>query len=205
MKRFYKSLIVIFFFIAILHVLAGCSSQPKVKRVDSSQVTDLSGRWNDTDSRIVSQKMITEMLNLPWYKEWSAGKTTKPVIVVGRISNNTTEHINTGAFMADIEREMINSGKISFVAGGSDRDATRRERLDQLQNASDETIKDFGKEIGADFMLFGTIGSFIDQAGGQKAVTYQIDLYLVDVEKNLKVWASQEKIKKIISRSRLKL
>ena len=187
MKRLYApSTFIICTALALLS-LTGCSSQPKVKRVDSGEVTDISGKWNDTDSRIVSQKMISEMLSLPWYKDWTAGKNTKPVVIVGRISNNTTEHINTGAFMADIEREMINSGKISFVAGGSDREATRRERLDQLQNASDDTIKDFGKEIGADFMLFGTIGSFVDQAGGQKAVAYQIDLYLVDVEKNLKV------------------
>ena len=205
MKQLYIPSTVILFASIVLSALGGCSSGPKVRRVDSGEITDISGKWNDTDSRIVSQKMISEMLNLPWYKDWTAEKKTKPVVVVGRISNNTTEHINTGAFMADIEREMINSGKIAFVAGGSDREATRRERLDQLQNASDDTIKDFGKEIGADFMLFGAIGSFVDQAGGQKAVAYQIDLYLVDVEKNLKVWASQEKIKKLISRRKLKL
>ena len=203
MKR--TSIKTLLFTLLTLLSLNGCSSLPKVKRVDSGEVTDLSGKWNDTDSRIVSEKMISDVLKLPWYNDWTADKKKNPVVIVGRISNNTTEHINTGAFMADIEREMINSGKISFVAGGSDREATRRERLDQLQNSSDDTIKDFGKEIGADFMLFGAIGSFVDQAGGQKAVTYQIDLYLVDVEKNLKVWASQEKIKKLISRRKLKL
>ena len=189
----------------VLSALAGCSTMPRVKRVDSGEVTDLSGKWNDTDSRIVSQKMISDMLNLPWYNTWASEKKSKPVVIVGRIVNNTMEHINTGTFIADIERELINSGKISFVAGGADRETIRRERLDQLQNASDETIKDFGKEIGADFMLFGTIGSLVDQAGGQKAVSYQIDLYLINIEKNLKVWVGQEKIKKLISRSRLKL
>ncbi|MCE5249290.1 penicillin-binding protein activator LpoB [bacterium] len=186
-------------------VLSGCGSKPKVTRVDSGKVTDLSGKWNDTDSRLVSQKMIKDMLDRPWLAEWFAGKPDNPVVMVGRIKNNTTEHINAGAFTADIERELINSGKISFVAGAADRDETRRERLDQLQNASDDTIKDFGKEIGADFMLFGTISTFVDEVGGEKAVSYQIDMYLVNVEKNLKVWAGQEKIKKLINRKKLKL
>ena len=186
-------------------LLAGCSSRPNVKRLESGAATDLSGDWNDTDSRKVSETIIDEMLKRPWYKEWSLEKNSKPVVIVGRVRNNTMEHINTGAFIADIERELINSGKISFVAGKSDRDETRMERIDQLQNASDETIKDFGKEIGADFMLFGSVSSFVDQIRGKKAVAYQIDMYLVNIEQNTKVWAGQEKIKKLISRKKLKL
>jgi hypothetical protein len=54
-------------------------------------------------------------------------------------------------------------------------------------------------------MLFGTVASFTDQAGGTRVVTYQIDMYLVDIEKNLKVWAGQETIKKEIRRRRLSL
>lgn len=182
-----------------------CSSAPKVTRMADTTVTDISGSWNDTDSRLVSEKMIPDMLNKPWYKDWTDSKGKKPVVIVGRIKNESMEHINSRAFVADIEREMINSGKIAFAAGGGDRDALRLERIDQLQNASDETIKNMGKEIGADFMLFGAITSFIDQAGGKKAVSYQIDLYLVDIEKNIKAWAGQEKIKKMITRSRMKM
>ena len=188
-----------------LTMLPGCSSRPNVKRLESGAATDLSGSWNDTDSRKVSEKIISEMLKRPWYQEWTSEKNSKPVVIVGRVKNNTMEHINTGAFIADIERELINTGKISFVAGKSDRDDTRIERLDQLQNSSDETIKDFGKEIGADFMLFGSVSSFVDQISGKKAVAYQIDMYLVNIEQNTKVWAGQEKIKKLISRKKLKL
>jgi len=182
-----------------------CGSRPKVERVSTSTVTDLSGRWNDTDSRQVSEQMINEMLDNPWYLRWTQDTGKAPVIVVGRIANDTMEHINTGAFVSDLERTLINSGKIAFAGSDSDRDAVRRERLDQLKNASEETIKEFGREIGADFMLFGSVVSFVDQAGGKKAVTYQVDMYLVDIEKNLKSWAGQKKIKKIITRSRMRL
>ena len=189
----------------LLVLLFSCSPALKVTRVGSDTATDISGDWNDTDSRQVSRKMVAEMLAKPWCSEWTEAKGRKPVAVVGRMKNETMEHINTRAFIADIERELINSGKIAFAAVGSDRDEVRLERIDQLQNATDETIKDMGREIGADFMLFGAVASFVDQAGGEKAVSYQIDMYLVDIEKNLKVWAGQEKIKKVIKRSRVKL
>ena len=185
--------------------LAACSGNPKVTRVGAGSVTDLSGRWNDTDSRLVSEQMIGEMLGNRWYGNWDAANDDNPVVVVARVKNDTMEHINTGAFVADLEHELINTGKISFTAGDSDREAVRRERLDQLSNAAEETIKQFGREVGADFMLFGTVTSFVDEVAGTRAVTYQIDMYLVDIEKNLKVWAGQKKIKKIIKRPGRKL
>lgn len=192
-----------FFLILLCAALVSCSSQPKVTRMKSGEVTDLSGRWNDTDSRLVSETMVKELLAAPWYADRAKDKDAGlPVVIVGRIANETMEHINAAAFVADFERALINSGKIAFVAGGKERDAVRLERLDQLSNASEETIKEFGREIGADYMLFGTIASFTDQSGGTKVVSYQIDCYLVDVEKNLKVWAGQRKIKKEIKRRR---
>ncbi|MFC1508473.1 penicillin-binding protein activator LpoB [Candidatus Omnitrophota bacterium] len=205
MTKYHITVITITSLLFFTTLLDGCSMRPNVKRLESGATIDLSGDWNDTDSRMVSETIIAEMLKRPWYQEWTSEKNSKPVVIVGRVKNNTMEHINTGAFIADIERELINTGKLSFVAGKSDRDETRLERLDQLQNASDETIKDFGKEIGADFMLFGSVSSFVDQISGKKAVAYQIDMYLVSIEQNTKVWAGQEKIKKLISRKKLKL
>lgn len=206
MKQIKNIHIVIMFILFIaIPALLSCSGKPKVTRLDSDTITDISGKWNDTDSRLVSKKMITEMLDNSWYKSWSQENDSKPVVIVGRVRNETMEHINAGAFIADLELAIINSGKIAFVAGGKDRDDVRRERLDQLSNASEETIKEFGREIGSDFMLFGSVVSFTDETEGKKTVTYQVDMYLVDMEKNVKVWAGQEKIKKQILRSRFRL
>ena len=197
MKAIAKTILIL---CIVASLLPSCSTRPRVTRIDSDEVTDLSGRWNDTDSRLVSDQMIGEMLENRWYADWTKTNEEKPVVIVGRMGNETMEHINTGAFVADLEHAIINSGKIAFVAGEKDRDEVRRERLDQLSNASEETIKEFGREIGADFMLFGSVVSFTDEVKGTKIVTYQIDMYLVDIEKNLKVWAGQKKIKKEIKR-----
>ena len=190
-------------FVLLSTVLISCAST-KVERVGVDTTTDLSGRWNDTDSRLVSEEMIKDVLSRPWIEKFSkehGGKT--PMVIVGTVTNRSTEHINVQTFTKDLERELTNDGRIQFVASKSEREEVREERQDQQSQSSQETAKGLGQEIGADYMLKGTINSILDEAGGVKAVYYQVDLELFDLEKNLKVWAGQKKIKKIVEKSRL--
>jgi penicillin-binding protein activator len=181
----------------------GCAGT-KVTRLSADTTVDLSGHWNDTDSREVSEAMIQEALARPWIQEWTTSSNgRKPTVVVGIVRNNTTEHIPVGTFVADIERAMINSGSVKVVATTSERADTRSERADQWQNATEESAKKMGRELGADFLLGGTIESITDREGHDKIVFYQCDLNLINIETNLKVWMGQKKIKKLVSQSRL--
>jgi uncharacterized protein (TIGR02722 family) len=183
--------------------LIGCATT-KVERVGVDTTTDLSGRWNDTDSRLVSEEMIKDVLSRPWIERFSKTHGGKePTVIVGTVINRSTEHINVQTFTKDLERELTNDGRIQFVASRSERDEVREERQDQQSQSSQETAKGLGKEIGADYMLKGSINSILDESGGTKAVYYQVDLELFDLESNLKVWAGQKKIKKVIEKSRL--
>lgn len=198
-----KSMKAIGYLFLIGLVTSSCSSMPQVTRVGTDTVRDLSGRWNDTDSRLVAEEMVRDALSRPWLESYT-GKTRKaPTVIVGTVLNRSHEHINVQTFIKDLERELTNSGRVQFVASKSERQEIREERTDQQQFASEESAKGLGKESGADYMLKGAINTIIDQAGGTKAVFYQVDLELFDVEKNVKVWSGQKKIKKIIERSRL--
>lgn len=182
--------------------LAGCAQETKVTRVDSGVVTDLSGRWNDTDSRMVAEAMVKEALEYPWLNTFSSSKRRQPVVVVGTIQNSSHEHINVNTFVTDLERELTNSQKVTFVAGKGDREELRTERKEQAMYAREDTQKAPGKEIGADYMMKGTIATILDEAEGTKAVFYQVDLQMVDLESNAKVWFGQKKIKKVIEKKR---
>ena len=186
----------------VVLTLAGCAQETKITRVDSGVVTDLSGRWNDTDSRIVAESMVKEALEYPWLNTFSSSKRRQPVVVVGTIQNSSHEHINVNTFVTDLERELTNSQKVTFVAGKGDREELRTERKEQAMYAREDTQKAPGKEIGADYMMKGTIATILDEADGTKAVFYQIDLQMVDLESNAKVWFGQKKIKKVIEKKR---
>jgi len=181
--------------------LAGCSK--KVSRVDPDSVMDLSGNWNNTDSRLVAEKMLNECLTANWYQE-SVKNGEKPVITIGDIRNLSSEHINTSTFMNDIQRVLINSGKVKFVANSEVREKLRSEIDDQKGNATDETAKERGQETGADIMLSGTINTIVDQSGGETVKFYQIDLMLNRIQSTEYLWIGNEKIKKHIEKSALK-
>jgi uncharacterized protein (TIGR02722 family) len=190
--------------VLMLVAITGCGKS--VKRIASDSTTDLSGNWNDTDSRLVAEEMLNDCLTKPWYQNAVNAKNGEiPVIVIGQIRNLSTEHINTGTFINDIQRVLINSGKVNFVANSAERQQLRGEIDDQKGNATDETAKERGQEVGADIMLSGTINSIVDQSGGEQVKFYQIDLELVDLQKHLKLWIGDKKIKKYIEKSALKL
>lgn len=181
-------------------VAAGCS--PKVTRLDAGEVKDLSGAWNDTDSRLVSEEMIGDMLEGLWLREHAGGG--RPAVIVGELRNLSHEHINLATFVADIERAVINSGRVEFVASRTERGEIREERKDQDLHAREDTRKPMGQERGADFMLQGSINTIIDASGATQVRYYQVDLTLIGLADNRKVWVGQKKIKKLVERSKLR-
>ncbi len=183
---------------------ASCASMPKVQREAASEQIDLSGNWNDTDSQLVAQAMVSDSLSRPWLNDYIAAHGKKPRVIVGTVLNKSMEHINTDTFISDLERELTNSGRVIFVASRGQREEVRAERADQARNASMATAKSAGQEIGADFMLQGQINTIMDEAGGTSLKYYQVDLELVNMETNEKVWIGQKKIKKLVERSRYK-
>ncbi len=194
------------FFITVvfaLLVVTACGGR-EVTRTETDTVTDLSGYWNDTDARIVADSIVDQVLDsrIQGLGERVSGDRSEsyPVIVVGGVRNQSIEHINVDVFMSEIERSLLNSGRYQIAAGGRERDEVRGERRDQSIFASPATAAEFGREIGADYVMTGTVNSIEDEADGTRAVFYQVNIELIDVETALKVWMGSTEIKKIIER-----
>jgi uncharacterized protein (TIGR02722 family) len=187
--------------IAFLAVLSGCGASKAVSRIDPDKEVDLSGDWNDTDSRLVAEEMIKDVLARPWVVDFQGAKKRTPDVIVGTVRNRSAEHIPTIPFIKNLEKELINSGRVNFVANKEERTEVREERADQQENATAESMKKFQQEAGADFMLRGDISTIIDQEGGEQVKYYQVNLELVNIENNRKAWIGEKKIKKYVSQS----
>lgn len=201
MRKSLGSMIII---CAVMFVLTGCAT--KVTRMEPEQVVDFSGRWNDTDARLVAEEMVADCLSGAWVSDYNKANGKDPVVIVGTILNRTHEHINTDVFVQDLERALINSRKVKFVSAKGEREEVRDEREEQqLGNTNPETITVKGMETGASFMLKGTINDVKDEVRGKYAVLYQANLELVDMRTNEKVWLGQKKIKKLVERPKASL
>jgi uncharacterized protein (TIGR02722 family) len=197
--------IVLFVILATTAVLSGgCAA--KVQRVKVDKQVDLSGRWNDTDARQVSESMIADCTKQAWQPMFLGENKRLPVIIVGAVRNQSTEHINTEVFTKSLERSLLNSGKAKFVANKVERPQVREEREDQQMGDTDPaTIRQMGREIGADYMLIGSINAIKDETKGRYVIFYQISLELVDIQTNDKVWIGEENIKKIVEKNKYSL
>jgi len=191
---------------AALMILAltvgGCSTA--VTRMDTAEVKDLSGAWNDTDSQMVAAEMMQDVLSRDWIVDFKGEQKRKPAVIVGEVRNLSHEHISVSTFVQELQRNMINSGKVKFVASSTEREEIRGERTDQDIHASEATRKAMGKEKGADFMLKGTINTIIDASGKDQLRYYQVNLTLISLVDNEIVWNGEKKIKKFVARSNLR-
>lgn len=187
---------------AVALMLGGCATE--VKRVGVEEVKDLSGNWNDTDSRLVSEEMIRDSMSTGWIDRHEQKAKKAPAVIVGNIRNLSHEHINTRTFIADLERAYVNSGRVDVVASKDEREGVRQERADMDLNASEATRKEMGKETGADYMLVGTINTIIDASGGEQIRFYQVDLTLINIADNRKVWTGQKKLKKDVKEAKFR-
>ena len=181
--------------VAMFSVIS-CSRQ--VTRINPDQQVDISGRWNDTDSKLVAEEMIKDVTGRPWHSNFRVESDRKPIIIVGYVQNKSSEHIEAETFIKDVEREFINSGFVKVVSNAEFREKLREERAEQGEFASPQTQAKWGKELGADFMMFGVITAVTDSYKKEKVVNYKVNLELSNIETNEKVWLGDKEIKKYI-------
>lgn len=183
-----------------LLAMAGCSTTPRVRRVDAETRIDVGGGWNDTDLQIISQDMIDDCLKGAWLDRRTVG--AKPVVVIGVVENRSSEHIDTTLLTKKLEAALVASGKVVTVNDFANRGTLEQERAYQQVNATAKTTKQSGRETGADYILLGSVSSNVDGAGKTSVRTYYVDLELVDIESGEKVWMKSASVKKVIQRKR---
>ena len=175
-----------------------CACSRSVTRINPDTQVDLSGRWNDTDSRQVADQMILDLVNSDGFKKYAEQKGRKPVIIVGQIRNKTSEHIDADNYVKKFEVVIHNSGMAELVESSEFRDKIRTERADQQDFAAPGTVAKWGAEAGADLMLFGDMTSETDSYNNKRVVNYITTLFLTDLESTKRIWYGQREIKKLV-------
>jgi hypothetical protein len=194
-----KTKIMIAMILLAVLLVAGCTSVD-VNRVKATKDIDLSGSWNDTDIRAVSDDLMISCLRGNWLSTFTRTYKRDPVVIVGNFSNLSSERIDTSIITKKIEAALVNSGKVQMVASSDERSEIRDERMDQQIYSNPKTAKAIAMETGADFMLIGSVKTVTDRSGNKTVQTYYVSAELVELETTRKVWLDEKTIKKIITR-----
>ena len=179
-------------------ILGGCSNKVSYGDAQATETTTID--FGSTDLQKIAGEMVDSMM-----MSGSVAAITRdqrPIVFVERIKNKTSEHIDTESITDTISTKMLNSGKFRFV--DMDRVESVREQLnfqntDELVNQS--TAIQFGKMVGAQYMLYGNLSSIVKNAGSDKDVYYKMTMRLMDLETGLIEWADETEIRKAQSKS----
>ncbi|MBW3141048.1 penicillin-binding protein activator LpoB [Ferrimonas balearica] len=183
-------------------VLAGCQS--KVEYRDATEVETVDISFGSSDLQAVASKMVDSMLTTPSVVRLTAND--RPILFVDRVTNKTSEHIDTESITDTISTRLLRSGEFRFI------DMTRvdavRKQLDYQNNSGmvdPAKAIQFGRQVGAQYMLYGNLSSIVKRDGSTEDVYYKMTMRLMDLETGLIEWADEKELRKQQSRSFLGL
>ena len=189
-----------YFILLMLIVMQACVYHPYVTRVDQNQSLDISGRFNDVDSKEVAQTLAEQILQSNWLSEHYQHNQQSPLMMFGQINNLTHEHIDTQMLIEQLKQQLLQCGQILIVSSGSIREQLRQEKLEQYYYASSQTQQRIGQEQAAQVLLTGDIHSIVDLDYQQKIIYYKVGLQLTDIEQHTQRWIGHSEIKKWVRR-----
>jgi len=176
-------------------VLAGCTNKSVVRYGDAAAVETTNISFGSTDLQKVAGEMTDSLLVSPVIGTLTANK--RPIVFVERIKNKTSEHIDTESITDSVSTKLLRSGKFRFV------DMARvdavREQLDFQQNSGmvdASKAMQFGRQVGAEYMLYGNLSSIVKSNKDQTDVYYKFTMRLMDLESGLVEWADETEIRK---------
>lgn len=193
------------FFAVILAALtlASCSSQ-KIQYGDATAVETTTLGFGSTDLQSIAATLVDDLITFPPIVQMTSSR--RPVVFVDKIKNKTTEHIDTESITDTVQTKLLQSGKFRFV----DMTAVKAVQ-EQLKFQMDSGMVDpskaaaFGKQTGAEFMLYGNMSSIVKRNSDAQDVYYKFTLKLVNLESGIMEWAGEKEIRKTGEKSFMSL
>ncbi len=195
MKMLSKLLPLAFSAVFAAAAISGCASGTKVSYGDASAVETTTTEFGSTDLQLIAEKMVDSLLTFPPIVQVTNKR--RPVMFVDSIKNKTSEHIDTESVTDTISSRVLRSGKFRFV------DMTKvsavKKQLDYQNESglvSDTTKIKVGRQIGAEYMMYGNLASIVKRSGRNKDVYYKFTLKVMHVETGIVEWSDEKEIRK---------
>lgn len=182
--------------IGLTIVLAtGCANKSVVSYGDATAVETTDINFGSTDLQKVAGEMTDSLVLSPVIGTLTQNK--RPVVFVERIKNKTSEHIDTESITDSISTKLLRSGKFRFVDMGRV-EAVRKQLNFQQDGGLVDPSKavQFGRQIGAQYMLYGNLSSIVKNNQDKSDVYYKFTMRLMDLESGLVEWADETEIRK---------
>ncbi len=178
---------------SVFLIMSGCMAT--TKPLDPKDDLHYDASFDFSDKNRIVERLVTPLLTTPAF----SGRV-KPVLIVYPVVNETSEHISTGGITDAIRMRLIQSGKFRFI-NERQRGNIQQETGYQNQGYVDPAMRvEQGRQLGADYILGGTLRSIKKKQPKQWRLTkkeriyYSLDLTMTDLKTGEIIYADQAEL-----------
>ncbi|MBL1259267.1 MAG: penicillin-binding protein activator LpoB [Thiotrichaceae bacterium] len=184
--------------------MSACTNKVAYQGATDVETTTID--FGSTDLQQIATKMVDSLLTFPPIVQVTDER--RAVMFVDKIKNKTTEHIDTESIIDTISNRILRSGKFRFV------DMNKVNKVNKVKEVSDQlkfqnksgmvnrnTASQVGRQIGAEYMMYGSLSSLVKQTKDVKDVYYKFMLKVMHLESGLIEWSDEKEIRKTREKS----
>ncbi|HVK62568.1 MAG TPA: penicillin-binding protein activator LpoB [Bdellovibrionales bacterium] len=172
----------------------GCGPKAFVKGEydEVDRENNMNDQWSETDMQKVVNDLVAGMVA----SRAIAGAKKPPTVMVTKLQNKTSEHIDTQNIMDMVRAELSRGGRVQFVDKEAREDVADEYNYQNSGMVSQETKKGPGGQIGADYIVNGRLDSIVQEVGKDKTVYYKVTLNITNLKTNIIEWTDYKQIRK---------
>lgn len=158
---------------------------------DPNTIALLDDRFSENDMQLIAKKMIQSMAGSD-----IVGSNGAPVVMVGKMRNRTSEHIDMTMLSDKVRTQLIQSGRFRFADVVNRRDIAEEYEYQQSGYVDPNQAKGPGSQTGAEYLLTGTLTANVQQAGRNKLIYYKATFQLTNLLTSEIAWTDEKEIRK---------
>jgi uncharacterized protein (TIGR02722 family) len=163
---------------------------------DPNTIEMLSDRFNENDLQLIAKKMAESLAHSPRFAQAQADAQRLPIVLVGKLKNSTSEHIDMRSLGDKIQTALAQTGKFALVDQQARFDLAEEYEYQQSGYVNPNEAKAPGQQVSVDFIITGDLASIIQEVGNDKLVYYKMTAKLNNVRTGLIEWTDEKQIRK---------
>ncbi len=193
MNSLWKSVGKLSVMVACVTLMSGCAAfRAQTAGVDLDDAEAMDERFGFTDLRQITESFANELGSSPFI----TNHPQPPIMMIAGVQNRTSEYMDTRNLTDRLRTLLFRTGNIQFV-NEQRREDLLREQGYQAAQATPETQVGIGQQLGARYMVSGSLTEMADRSPRQVRVSktvrryYKLTLEVTDLETGLLAWTSE--------------
>jgi len=159
---------------------------------DPNTIEMLSDQFNENDLQLIAKKMVESLSQSSAFAQIQG----RPVLVVGRMKNSTSEHIDMTSLADKMEVQLAKTGKFQFVDKGARQEIAEEYEYQGSGYVTPGQAKGPGQQASADYLMTGEISSIVQEVGADKLVYYKMTSKLHNLRTGIIEWTDEKELRK---------